>query len=211
VDEKALEILEKTSAYYQELENFRATYKLTVKYPEEDMIQSSKMTITARGQQYRLCYDQKETITDGETIWVYDKEMQEVTISDYATTDCSLNFAELYNLYQQGYESIYVRERVLNKRKNIIQDVVRLIPSHEDSSFKSITFEIDRATAQIHGWEIVQNEETRYICTMCRFAVNIPLSDEYFTFDLSAHRSLEVIDLRESEEDNYSDSSAEEE
>lgn len=201
VDEKALEILDKTSAYYQGLENFSATYNLTIQYPEEDVVQYAKISITARGPQYRLSYDQKETITDGETVWVYDKELQEVTISEYAKTDSDLNFAELYNLYQQGYRSVYIGERIVHKTKNIVRDIVQLTPLHEDSSFASITLEVDRATAQIHGWEVVQNEETRYICTVCSFSVNIPLSDAYFTFDIDAHGDLEVIDLRENEEE----------
>ncbi|AXI24528.1 Outer membrane lipoprotein carrier protein LolA [Cardinium endosymbiont of Sogatella furcifera] len=199
--EKALEILERTSAYYQELENFSATYRVTIKYPEEDMVRYDKMHITARGQQYRLSYDQKETITDGETVWVYHQALKEVTISEYDKTGSDLNFAELYNLYQQGYRSVYIGERIVHKAKNIIRDIVELTPDHEDSSFKSITLEVDRATAQIHSWEVVQNEETRYICTVCKFAVNIPLSDAYFTFDVEAHGDLEVIDLRESEEE----------
>lgn len=201
VDEKALEILEKTSAYYQGLENFRATYDLVIKYPEEDITQSSKLTIIVRGHQYRLSYDQKETITDGETIWVYDKEMKEVTISDYDKTNYSLNFADLYNLYQYGYLFFYVQEHILNKRKKIIRDVVQLIPSGEDSAFKSITLEIDRASFQIHKWEIVQNEEIKYVCTINSFAANIPLSDDYFKFDIHACKDLEIIDLRENEED----------
>ncbi|CAH2560218.1 LolA family protein [Cardinium endosymbiont of Oedothorax gibbosus] len=201
IDEKALEILEKTSAYYQGLENFSAIYNLTIKYPEEDMVRYDKMHITARGQQYRVSYDQKETITDGETVWVYDKALKEVTISEYAKTDSDLNFAELYNLYQQGYLFVYIGERIVYKTKNIIRDIVQLTPIHEESSFKSITLEVDRATSQIHRWEVVQNEETRYICTVCKFSVNIPLSDGYFTFDIGAHGDLEVIDLRESEEE----------
>lgn len=200
VDEKALEILEKTSAYYQGLENFSAIYNLTIKYPEEDIVQYDKMRITARGQQYRLSYDQKETITDGETVWVYDKELKEVTISEYAKTDSDLNFAELYNLYQQGYLSVYIGERMVHKTKNIIRDIVQLTPVHEESGFESITLEVDRATSQIHRWEVVQNEETKYICTVCKFSVNIPLSDAYFTFDIGAHGDLEVIDLRSEEE-----------
>ncbi|WP_419241893.1 LolA family protein [Cardinium endosymbiont of Nabis limbatus] len=203
VDEKALEILDKTSAYYQALENFKATYVLTIKYPEEDTIQCDKikMQITARGQQYRLSYGQKETITDGETVWAYDKELKEVTISEYAKTDADLNLTELYNLYQQGYRFVYIGARVVHKAKKIIRDIVQLTPLREDSSFKHITLEVDRATAQIHSWEVVQNEETRYICTINKFSVNIPLSDDYFTFDISAHGDLEVIDLRESEEE----------
>ncbi|UWW96661.1 MAG: outer membrane lipoprotein carrier protein LolA [Candidatus Cardinium sp.] len=213
VDEKALEILDKTSAYYQGLEDFRAVYGVTIKYPEEDTVQCGKMEITARGQQYRLSYgkkktitdrktvDKKETITDGKTVWVYDEDLNEVTISEYAKTDSDLNFAELYNLYQQGYQSVYIGERIVHKTKNIIRDIVQLTPLDEGSSFKSITLEVDRATAQIHRWEVVQNEETRYICTVCRFSVNIPLSDDYFTFDMGAHPGVEVIDLRESEEE----------
>ncbi len=199
VDEKALEVLDKTSAYYQGLENFRATYKLTIQYPEEDIIRHDTMRITARGQQYRLSYGQKETITDGETVWVYDKELKEVTISEYAKTDSDVNFAELYNLYQRGYSAVYIGERLINKKKAIIRDIVQLTPVDEDNSLKSITLEIDRNTSQIHGWEVVQNEETRYICKVSNFVVNLPLPDTYFTFDVAAHGELEIIDLRESE------------
>lgn len=201
VDEKALEVLDKTSAYYQGLENFRANYRLTIQYPDEEIVQHTKMRITAQGQQYRLTYDQKETITDGTTVWVYDKELKEVTISDYANTDSDLNFAELYSLYQRGYTAVYIGERVINKKKGTIRDVVQLTPVDQDNAFKSITIEIDRATSQIYRWEVVQNEETRYICTVYSFSVNIPLSDAYFTFDIAAHKDLEVIDLRQSEEE----------
>lgn len=204
VDEKAVKILERTSAYYQALENFRAVYSLTVHYPEleESIVQSSKMVITVRGQQYRLACFQQETITDGETIWVHDKEIKEVTISNYATTDNSLNFVDLPNIYQQGgYEPIYVREHIVNRKKNKIEDVVQLIPAEDnsDSNFKSILLEIDRATAQICGWEIIQNEEVKYRCKLSSFAANIELSDDCFTFDINAHGLLEVIDLRENE------------
>jgi outer membrane lipoprotein-sorting protein len=201
VDERALSVLEKTSAYYQALENFCVVAYLTIKYPEEEKDPTFKMTLTARAQQYRLCYDQKETICDGETIWVYDKELKELIISEYAKTDFVVNFAELYNLYQQGYEGVYMGEQVVQKKsKNIIQDRIKLIPLSEDSSVKYIILEIDRSTSQIHGWEIVQNEETRYICKVKSFFVNIQLAEDYFIFDVNAHGALEIIDLREKEE-----------
>lgn len=201
VDEKARFILEKTSAFYQGLENFRATYKLVVEYPTENFVQKSKITITACGQQYRLCYDQKETITDGETVWVYDEVMKEVTISDYATTDCSLNFAELYNLYQEGYASKYVGMHVVNKKKRIIRDLIKLVPDDKNSDITNVILEIDRSTSQIYGWKILQNDHVEYSCTLCSFDINVPLSDDYFKFDFNNYDVLETIDLREPKED----------
>jgi len=203
VNDKALKILERTSAYYQEIESFRATYELTIHYPEleESIIESLKVMLTVRGQQYQLDSSQQETITDGQTLWIYDKEMKEVTISNYATTDAVLNFVELYNLYQQGYTVTYLKQKILNKKKNSIQDVVQLIPHSDntDSNFTSIILSIDAASAQIHSWEITQNEGTKYVGKLCSFEENIELSDDYFTFDLTSHDLLEVIDLREPE------------
>lgn len=205
VDTKARSILEKASAYYQGLENFRAIYNLTVKYPEEEEVHTSKMCITVQGQQYKLCYFQKEIITDGETIWEYDKEFKEVTISEYDKTDCTLNFAELHNLYQQGYTFMYVGERMeVYKKQNTIRDIIQLTPSQDSGDFLSITLEIDRSTSQIRKWEIIQNEETKYVCTMINLFTNIPLADNYFVFDLTKHGDAEVIDLRENEGNNES-------
>lgn len=214
-DERALAVLERTSAYYQGLENFRAIYQVTVQHPEDDALRTVELVLTARGPQYRWSYDQKETITDGETVWVYDKEIQEVTISDYATTDCPLNFAELYNLYQKGYEPRYLKTRVTGtgsnkKSKKRVVDAIGLTPKEEDAIFQHITLEIDRATARIHGWEMVQTEETRYICTLRSFAENLPLKDDWFSFDPSKHQGLEIIDLRNSEPDVASENGSSE-
>ncbi|AWN81413.1 LolA family protein [Candidatus Cardinium hertigii] len=199
MDEKALAVLEQTVAYYQTLENFRAVYRLSIRYPEEDKLYRSTMVITVRGEQSRCCYNHKETITDGETIWVYDKDLKEVTISSYEKTDYALNFLELCRRYQQDYILAYKGEQIVSLAKKArIQDLVQLIPI-ANNDWQHITLAIDRATAQIHGWEIVQNDETSYICTLDNFSINLPLADDYFTFDPMAHGDIEIIDLREDE------------
>lgn len=195
LDEKAMAILDTTAAYYQTLENFSATYNLTICYGEAEETESFKMVITASGQQHRLCYGQKEIVTDGETVWTYDSTFHEVTLTSYDQTDDSVNFAELYNLYQKGYRAIYMGAD--GQTTNSIYDIVQLISVDEENLLQSITLEIDRATLQIHGWEMVQHDEIRYICTGCSFSVNLPLPDDYFTFDLNAYKEVEVIDLRE--------------
>lgn len=202
-DEKAIEVLEKTCAYYQELTSFKAVYDctLTIHYPEseEPCVQSSKMELAVSGEQYRLALDGQETITDGTTMWIYDKTMKEVTISNYSKQNFSFHFSNLHNLYQQGCYPTYIQTKVISKKKQKVQDVIQLVPTEDHQEFQSIQLIIDRASAQIHGFDIVQNEELSYRFRMKSLAVNITLPDDYFTFDLNAHDLLEVVDLREDE------------
>ena len=86
-DPKALEILDAMSDKYQNTTAFRANLVYKLENPQERLNETFKGEITVMGNMYRLKIGEQEIINNGETIWTYLREVNEVNIDNYYPED----------------------------------------------------------------------------------------------------------------------------
>ena len=197
VDDKAQSILNQIYHRYQVLKNFKAEYRVMLEDPDLNQVRKYKLLMVISGPRYKLCYDRKEVVTDGRTVWIYDDNFREVTIKDYKTDDALLDITQLYTICNRDYASQYLKAYIAHKKKGVRCDVIKLSARCIDNPIDNIILEIERGSLKICRWRIVYRNHAVCQGKLSGFATNLALGEGYFQFNVSDNKHLEVVDIRE--------------
>jgi outer membrane lipoprotein carrier protein len=174
--------------------NFQATFVYSSRSPQEPLEEISKGEITVHGNQYRLAMKQQEIINNGQTIWTYLVEANEVQITDYDPEQTATIPWRIFANYRQDYtlgqlDTYRVEEHVC--------DVVELVPKDDDEhDFCKIVLTIARATKYIQRLEILDNNQILHTFSITNFTYDLKLDKTFFNFNLDDYPNIEVIDMR---------------
>ena len=191
-DAKALEILDSMCAYCQNIKACEVTFTYTIENLQEGEQEEFEGTITVKGEKYRLCVEGQEIFSNGETTWLYLKDVNEVNINNYDPKDHSNPF-KIYTIYKEGYQSMYVEEKVI---KGKIYDIIELTPIEQDDTIFKIALEIERDTKRLRSWSKLEHNGTKHTYLITKFEEKLSLDDTYFNFNPDNYEGIEVIDMR---------------
>jgi outer membrane lipoprotein-sorting protein len=192
-DPKALEVLDAMSEKYQSIDGFRAKLVYKLENPTEKLNETFRGEITVMGDKYRLKIGEQEIINNGSTIWTYLKEVNEVNIDNYYPEDDPMAPAKIYTIYREGYKYSFVEE---SKEKGQVVQVVDLEPDNKDEPFFKIRLTIDKQDKTLVNYKVFDKNGNRYLWTVSDFEPDRQLTANYFEFDPSEYKDVEVIDLR---------------
>lgn len=192
-DPKALAILDAMSAKYQNIPSFSASLVYKLENPTERLNETFKGEITVMGNMYRLKIGEQEIINNGETIWTYLKEVNEVNVDNYYPEDDPMAPAKIYTVYREGYKYAFVEEK---KMKGRIVQLVDLVPDNKDEQFFKITLTIDKEDKTLVNYKVFDKNGNRYYWQISDFNSNLSIAASHFQFDPANYKGVEVIDLR---------------
>ncbi|MCH8317759.1 MAG: outer membrane lipoprotein carrier protein LolA [Bacteroidetes bacterium] len=192
-DPRALEILEKMSAKYSSIKAFKAQISYFMESPATGITQNEQWEITVKGDKYKLVMGEQEIFNNGKTIWNYLKEANEVNISDYEPEENEITPTEIYTMYKKGYKYWLMEEKTMAGK---VYHVVDLTPENRDQQVFKVRILISIKDNLILSWKIFEKNGNRYLYTIKKFTPNINVEDNYFVFDKSKYKGVEVIDLR---------------
>ena len=86
-NKKALQILDKMSNLYKSMTSFSSTFEYSMVNLDEDIEDSFQGKIIIKEEKYLLKIEGQEIINDGETVWTYIPELNEVNISTFESDD----------------------------------------------------------------------------------------------------------------------------
>lgn len=191
-DAKALEILDQMSEKYTEMNAYRADFTHSMTNETEDINEEFKGEITVKGEKFRLEMSGQEIFNNGNTVWTYLPEVNEVNIDNfYPASDMSPS--KIYTAYKDGYKYMYLKDVVENG--NTVQ-VVDLVPEDKANQFYKIRLKIDKNNNNLYSWEIFDKAGNKYLYHITNFVPDVDVNDSYFEFDTKKHKGVEVIDLR---------------
>ena len=90
---------------------------------------------------YRLEMGPLLIICDNKTLWNYNKENNEVQISDYDANSAEINPSRIFTIYEKGFLSRFIEEKTEAGR--IIQ-LLELTPVDKKKSFHKVKLYIDK-------------------------------------------------------------------
>jgi len=192
-DPKALEILEEMSAKYNELSGFKAEFTYTLHNPQENINESFDGEVTVKGEKFRLKMGGQEIYNNGSTVWTYLPEVNEVNIDNYYPDAGDMTPSKIYSAYREGYKYLFLEEQ---QQEGNTFEIVDLVPEDPANQFFKIRLKIDKDLDALKGWEIFDKSGNRYNYNVTSFDPTASLGDNYFEFDPSQHKGVEVIDLR---------------
>lgn len=200
VDDRSHGILNQVYHRYQVLKNFKVEYQVILDDPDLNQTRKYKVLMVISGPCYRLHYDHKEVVTDGRTVWIYDDAFREVTIKNYKTDDALLDITQLYSICNRDYVSQYIKSYIAHKKRGVLCDVIKLSACCEDNPVDNIILEIERGSLKICRWRVTYRNHVVCQGRLSGFATNLALREDYFQFNVSNNKHLEVVDIRENTE-----------
>ncbi len=123
--------------FFDETRNFRADFRQRVFDDEEHLVEESTGRVDlARPGRFRWVYREpfeQQIVGDGVRIWIYDAELDQVTVSEAASSIGSMPTALLYSdlAIEDSFEV-----RALDAREDLLW--AELLPRGEDSEFTAL-------------------------------------------------------------------------
>ncbi len=187
-NKKAIQILDKMSNLYKSMISFSSTFEYSMVNLDEDIEDSFEGKIIIKDEKYLLKIEGQEIINDGETVWTYIPELNEVNISTFESDDQEISLNNVFDLYKDGFEQNYLNED--NKYHKI-----ELYPEDESKSYYKILILINKFDFSMYNFSVFDKSNTKYVYKINEFKEE-KIDDSFFIFNSSKYPDIEIIDFR---------------
>ncbi len=191
-DPKAKAILDKVSANFKTLKTVQANYSLVVTNRAGKNAGNKSGKIFLKGQKYLLTETSLQIMSDGKSIWRYDSDANEVSVSTTADAGDGITPQKLFtNFYDKDF--IYkLNGNVKQGTKTVAE--IEMTPIDKRKNFYKVYLYVDEVQKMIVSSKIYENSGNVYTYGMSSLQINKPLDDKMFVFDKSKYPGVEVIE-----------------
>ncbi|MFQ5602255.1 MAG: outer membrane lipoprotein carrier protein LolA [bacterium] len=190
--ENAKEILKKVKTKYSKLKTLKAEFEKVYFWELAGETQTTNGTLYLNAENhYRIEIESQIVVTDGETVWSYSKNNNQVIIDLLSNTEENPLPRDLMLKYSEDFIPHFVGEEKLHNKMTYR---LNLIPKDEEAFIKSMIIWVDKAswlTIKIVQTDINDNVNSYYVKNVEQ---NIDLPHSLFTFEIP--KDAEVVDLR---------------
>lgn len=196
IDQKAKEILDKMSDKYQSIPAYKTNFVYRLTNKAENVDEQFAGEIMVKGEKYVLIMSDQEIYNDGETIWTFLKEANEVNVDYYMPDEGDLSPNNIYSAYKKGYRYRWLENKKIGSRSLDVVELQPEDPKDPDKIFFRIVLNIDQADNTIHSWEMYDRAGNVFSYTISGFNPSYKAEDSFFAFDASKFPNVEIVDLR---------------
>jgi len=187
LDENATAALKKASARFNQNVSFTVT--LTTLDSQHRTTGTHSAQVRYHKGKYRLVLPDQELISDGTTVWHWNKTAREVTVSTLGDDDIDLmNPGRLLANYDRAFRAKYIRT------DDDGTAVIDLQPRSARSYHKIRLFIVEES-GLLRRMEVQKYDSSREIYDIADFRRTANAASQ-FTFDATAHPDVELIDMR---------------
>lgn len=191
-DKKATEILDAFKEKSQTYQTIQVEFAYTMENDKEDIFEEFNGILFIKGDSYRLSIAGQLIICDGETIWTYLEDAEEIQINAVEDDDESITPSRLFTTYYDDHKPKYAGE---SQQEGKTIHSIELTPVSV-KSYAKILLEIEKTSLEPVKINIFDKSGSTFTYTITKFATDIPLGDDKFTFNASAFPDAEIIDMR---------------
>ncbi len=187
LDENATAVLKKAATRFEQNVAFSVTATM-LDGQKKQLAKHSAQVLYNKGK-YHLTMGDQEIISDGVTVWQWNKAAHEVTVNKMIDDEVDLlNPGKLLANYQKNFKAKYIRTDEdgtavidLSPRSSRSYHKIRLFVAEKDGLLRRI--------------EVHKYDSGREIYDISSFK-RVNTASSSFTFDTSKHPEVEVIDMR---------------
>ena len=187
----AKKVLDRLSKKYENYRSFEISFDLEIKYPERP-VQKQKAQIIQADQRFKFISEEQDIIGDGEDVYLYLKDRNEVQINDFDEDD-ELGLMTPKDLLRE-YESGRFEYDLENETDTEIFIVFK--PLDRDSEFFKYRIAIDKDREDFSQIDAFSKDGSRLLVTIASSSHNKVYTDDFFAFDISSYPDIRVEDLR---------------
>ncbi len=189
---KADDIINKVSDKANSFESFKVNFTFEIDGPEMDGKESDEGTLFVKGDKYKLEIAGQLVICDGETIWTYLQDAEEVQINTVEEDDGAITPSNIFTFYSDNYKSKFLKEEIEGGKT--IQ-IVELRPTI-DRNYSKVDLFVDKDETMLTKVMIFDKNGGTITYIIDELKSNIPADDAEFTFNEADYPDVEIIDMR---------------
>lgn len=188
-------LLDQMSNRARTYESIRATYTSTLIDQVNAMRMEQEGTIEIEGNRYHLDLGDYVVISDGNTVWTYERSVNECYIDDAEElAEDGMDPSKLFTIWEDDFRSEWKGVTSIGGR-SVAQ--VHLYPNaSEEKSFHTIQLFIDQKALELVRAVVKGREGTDVQYDVHTFEPNAGVASSQFTFNAGKFPGVDVIDNR---------------
>lgn len=194
-DPIAMELLEHISSHYQSKQAHKIKFSLDIELPAQGM-ETQNGTLIQKDDQFVLEMQGRTIISNGETVWMYLEDMNEVQVNDADFEEASefTSPSDIFNLHTSG-EYVFA---IANSSKEDGQAVTQIEgkPLSEESDYSKMRLTVIDQGKQVKRLKIFSKDGSRFTMHINEHDADYVPGAGTFTFDASKYEGVHVEDLR---------------
>jgi len=194
-DAKSKAIMDRLMAQAKTWTSFEADFTSRLQSAKDKLDIKQEGNMKVNGKKFRLVLDKNTIINDGTTMYTYNKDANEVTLSDPAEMDQELDPSKLFTQYEQGFKSQFVEEKA--DAAGVTVQVVKLFPiDAAKKAYHTVILTVDKAKVEPRSIQVLYKDGNVVTYTLKKFTPNAAHADPLFVFDKAKYPGVEVNDMR---------------
>ncbi|MBP5319263.1 MAG: outer-membrane lipoprotein carrier protein LolA [Paludibacteraceae bacterium] len=193
-DEAAVKLLTKVSSVYKNSTGTELKIKITIDDSKTNLHQSAAGLLKTQGRKFMLQSDMATLIFDGKDLYSYNKQSNEVTISQPEDEELDeVDPTSIMNQYKTGYKIDKPENQTIGNRP---VSVIKLYP--EDRSQEFFKVEIYIYTDNYQPYKIITYSKNgvQNTITIEKSTLNQKFAADTFVFDAKKYPNVQIIDIR---------------
>jgi outer membrane lipoprotein carrier protein len=194
-DARSKAIMDKLIAKAKAWTSFEASFSSRLQNTKDKLDVKQEGTMQVKGKKFRLVLDKNTIINDGTTVYTYNKESNEVNLSDPAEMDQELDPSKLFTQYETGFKSSFVDEKA--DGAGVVVQTIKLFPQDPaKKAFHTVIIAVDKAKVEPKSIQVLYKDGNTVSYQLKKFTANPELADALFAFDKAKYPGVEVNDMR---------------
>lgn len=192
-DDPAQEALERVKKKYEQMDDAEVRFSQKAKFPLAKLEQEMTGTLLfKKTNKYRVEFEGQLIVTNGETVWSYSEQNNQVLIDKFKLNDRSFSPERVLTASPEDYMATLVGREKAPKGEAI---VLKLIPRDPSSLLKSMKLWVHDADWLIHRVELLDQHGKETTYKVFSFKTNVHVADSSFVYHVPP--GVEVVDLRD--------------
>jgi len=188
-------ILDQLSSKAKGYTTISAEYTSRLQDVKADLDMAQEGNIKVKDKKYNLDLPSYNVISDGITVWTYEKENNAVYIDNLEDVqEDGINPNDLFRIWETGYKHEFKETK---KEGSTELYWINLYPNDPGNKpFHTIQLYIDKAKMEINKIKVMNRDGSTVTYVVKGFTPNKPLDDSKFKFNPANHPGVEIIDNR---------------
>jgi len=198
-DPEAEKILNRLSEQTRASEPFRITFHFTAINLQDNSKSAFTGELILHGKKYHLKTGDSEIFFDGQTVWNYMPDVNEVNVLNPDPEDHSFlaHPEQLFSDYRLTFRYHFVG---INQTDGKELQVVDLYPVDLKENYSRIRLQINKKTGRLYSARFFGKDGMQYIIRIEKTNPHIKVKPSAFKFRKADHPGVEIVDLREGNE-----------
>lgn len=194
-DARSKAIMDKLLAKAKSWTSFEADFSSRLLNTKDKLDVKQEGNMKVKGKKFRLVLDKNTIINDGSTLYTYNKESNEVNLSDPTEMDQELDPSKLFTQYESGFKSSFVDEKA--DASGTVVQTVKLFPMDPSKrAYHTVIIAVDKAKVEPKSIQVLYKDGNQVTYELKKFTANPELADALFSFDKGKFPGVEVNDMR---------------